>query len=395
MRTTALPTLMAWAAVLLLSNTALAQQPRPTLPTEEDAKYWLAPKGRLSPEERQLAAKPFEFKTEVPGITIQNLPSTQRLFRATAIRAISKDVSDGAWIAQLPYESELRSSWIKIVVPRGTRIFGESASVVLLRTDKIRKHIDVSIRGTVNLDDVLRDLDAAAVKDVKLDIPVHSGFGVMAAEIYQALKKEHLADDVLREYSVSFYGHSLGGAVASILAMYLHEDGANIRNVITFGAPRFTTNAGARKYQVLNAKTFRIVRCDDVVPFLPPPNFFGWSNQGYEANGSILLLLRPPYFDYSVGNDIERDFVHQLRTEIKNAGDRELLAYGHRMSNYESMVHNFTRGILSIGIAKPVAGIGEVTRRHFSSSEPEVSELLPVSYSQEHQRVLCPKRLAQ
>src|SRR6476659_7246593 len=95
---------------------------------------------------------------------------------------------------------------------------------------------------------------------------------------------------------------------ASIVSMYLHQTGSHVGLVVTFGGPRFTTNEGARKYQVLNQATYRVVRCDDAIAFLPPPNFFGWTNDSYQGNGNILLLLRPPNFDYSQGIDIERDF---------------------------------------------------------------------------------------
>jgi hypothetical protein len=168
------------------------------------------------------------------------------------------------------------------------------------------------------------------------------------------------------------YGHSLGGAVAAVVSMYLYQQGSNVDLVVTFGAPRFTTNEGARKYQVLNLRTYRIVRCDDVVPFLPPPNFFGWKTGGYEANGNVLLLLKPPYFDYSMGIDIERDFVYQLRTELTNNQNKEILAFGHRMPNYYSLVYEISPQYVAFEGGK---------------------ELVPVSYTLKSQNQLCPPQL--
>lgn len=67
---------------------------------------------------------------------------------------------------------------------------------------------------------------------------------------------------------------------------------------------------------------------------MPPPNIIGWSNNNYEANGNVILLMRTPYFDYSERMDIERDFSHQLRLELSNAVSSKEIIQGHRMKNY-------------------------------------------------------------
>jgi hypothetical protein len=168
------------------------------------------------------------------------------------------------------------------------------------------------------------------------------------------------------------------------MSMYLHQSGSKVTAVVTFGAPRFTTNEGARKYQVLNQVTHRIVRCDDAVPFMPPPNFFGWSNESYQANGSIFLLLKPPYFDYSVGIDIERDFTYQLRLDLENRDATKMLAYGHRMNNYFSLLIDFMpRGLMAN--AKREEGVFGYT---------SVPDLQPVTYTLALQSKLCPAQTA-
>lgn len=269
----------------------------------------------------------------VPGVTLQNLPASQEAFRINAVQAVNGQMFEGAHASRAAYGEQAADGGRVIRVPRSPETGGKSETVFHLLVSSENKRIDIAIRGTANLDDVLVDLNASAQIDDVLQIPLHSGFRSVAGEVYAALQRL-LSDTELTTYSFRLFGHSMGGAVASIVSMYLHQAGGNVETVVTFGAPRFTTNEGARKYQVLNQRTFRVVRCDDVVPFLPPPNFFGWSTGSYEANGNILLLLKPPYFDYSVGLDIERDFVHQLRSELSNAARRSELAFGHRMENY-------------------------------------------------------------
>jgi hypothetical protein len=297
------------------------------------------------------------------------LPASQMAFRLEAIRAIDRNLLQGASAALAAYEPNAPSGWTRHALPRPA-LFGVAETVVLTRADPSRKTIEVSIRGTANLDDAVSDLNATAVLDTDLQIPLHTGFRSIAQGVIEMLNRAYPRSQ-LPDHTYSLYGHSLGGAVASIVSMYLHQGGLTVDKVVTFGAPRFTTNEGARKYQLLNQRTYRVVRCDDAVPFLPPPNFFGWSTGSYEANGNLLLLLAPPHFDYSIGIDIERDFMHQLREDLANAAKREQLAFGHRMDRYAKLIQSFGRDQYGMPVA-----------------------LRPVSYQLADQQTLCPARLA-
>jgi len=120
------------------------------------------------------------------------------------------------------------------------------------------------------------------------------------------------------------------------------------------------------------------------VPFLPPPNFFGWSNESYQANGNIFLLLKPPHFDYSIGIDIERDFAYQLRLDLENKDATKVLAYGHRMSSYYSLLRSFMPSGLMEN-AKTESGVFSYTG---------VPDLQPVTYTLLLQSKLCPAQSA-
>jgi len=115
------------------------------------------------------------------------------------------------------------------------------------------------------------------------------------------------------------------------------------------------------------------------VPFLPPPGFFGWAKENYQANGNLFLLLKPPYFDHSIGIDITRDFINQLRLEYKNKRQEGALAFGHRMANYDALMDYFTPFILIHG-----DGTGPI--------EP-IQEPIPVTYQIKNQKALCPAGL--
>lgn len=308
--------------------------------------------------------------SDIPGLskqTIPSLPNANIVFRKSAVTAVNEDLVKAAYASELSYSDNAPlNGWERFQIPKGLKPEGQKFSA-LVKIDHPGKVVEVVVRGTANFDDVLTDINSTAENDDILDVPLHSGFRRIALQLHNFLKSR-FKKNVLAEYKFKLYGHSMGGAVAAILGMYLYETGSPVPLVVTFGAPRFTTNQGAKKYQVLNANTYRVVRCDDVVPFLPPPNFFGWSTNSYEANGNILLLLKAPYFDYSVNTDIERDFVQQLRTELANVSQKEHLAFGHRMRSYKTAVKAISADVL--------ARIGD--------------DLQPVAYKASLQKKLCP-----
>ncbi|GJH15005.1 lipase family protein [Caballeronia novacaledonica] len=318
-----------------------------------------------------VSQKSLSQETPAPPVIVQNLPPANIVYRRQQVSAIRGDLVSAAKLALMTYSKEIKQPWARLEIPRQGMIFGENITVILVDVNDEQKLVSVGIRGTDNLDDTLHDLQIGAVQDVRLSIPIHAGFQSIAVGVLEKLHSI-LTVEQFKTYSFSLTGHSLGGAVAAIVSMYLYQEGSNVTLVATFGAPRFTTNEGARKYQLLNARTYRVVRCDDVVPFMPPPNFFGWVSGGYEANGNLLLLMKPPYFDYSVGIDVERDFTYQLRTELENAGKRELLAYGHRMLSYSY--------VMKVNSARELATSGS-------------NDLIPISYTAAQQRSLCPPRL--
>lgn len=311
------------------------------------------------------------------------MPQTQANFRMRVLQEIDARINRAAGIALASYSDDVEAGWTRHRIDLDPGTTSDRHTIVLTAIYASQKAIEVAIRGTASFDDLMIDLEAKAVLDDIIDVPVHSGFRLVASRVY-AFIRERFAKEIGEGYTFRLYGHSLGGAAASVVSMYLHQTDVEVDLVVTFGAPRFTTNEGARKYQVLNQRTYRIVRCDDAIPFLPPPNFFGWSTESYQSNGNLLLLLAPPYFDYSIGIDIERDFIHQLRTEFINGKNRQAFVFGHRMDSYRHHVNALTE--LSI------------LQRNRRSSDNifggvAAEQLTPVSYSLRMQKALCPPKL--
>ncbi len=146
-------------------------------------------------------------------------------------------------------------------------------------------HQYLSFRGTSNLENALVDLDLALQLDADLNIQLHQGFAGAAKMAYQNVKAK-----LDKNKPISTTGHSLGGAIAVIVAMHLQRDGYQLEGVITFGQPKVTNVAGAEVFSAL--PLMRIVTPKDIVPLVPPLSPLQLKNLDiYWHMGSEIILL--------------------------------------------------------------------------------------------------------
>uniref|UniRef100_A0A914Y461 Fungal lipase-like domain-containing protein n=1 Tax=Panagrolaimus superbus TaxID=310955 RepID=A0A914Y461_9BILA len=76
-------------------------------------------------------------------------------------------------------------------------------------------------------------------------------------------------------YLFIFVGHSIGGAMASLMAATVISTGVLTEDKITlftFGQPRIGDKTFADAFNAMEIKTFRIVHNRDIIPHLPPLN---------------------------------------------------------------------------------------------------------------------------
>ena len=124
----------------------------------------------------------------------------------------------------------------------------------------------VAIRGTQPTE--LRNWVANAVvlgaRDEMLSVDVHEGF-LLATRIIEV----GLVARLDRNRPVHLTGHSLGGSLATLLALRLERRGYRV-SVTTFGAPKLTTFAAfASDPELHRLALVRIVNAGDVVPHFP------------------------------------------------------------------------------------------------------------------------------
>jgi predicted lipase len=105
---------------------------------------------------------------------------------------------------------------------------------------------------------------------------VHSGFqdayeSVRKGLISHMIKLRTNYDGMWRRFEVEITGHSLGGALSTLLAVELEALGFRIARVTTFGSPRVGDWRFADYYdEKLGDRTHRFTHAHDAVPSLPP-----------------------------------------------------------------------------------------------------------------------------
>ncbi len=122
----------------------------------------------------------------------------------------------------------------------------------------------IIIRGTANQSNLQSDIDVRLVRDDELGIYLHKGFRDASVSVMS-----NIEIGITINHTVYVTGHSLGGAIAQIIGMWLHERGHNVQ-VFSYGSPKVSN-------QIMSSGQpthWRVVRLSDPVPFTPPWPFF-------------------------------------------------------------------------------------------------------------------------
>lgn len=130
---------------------------------------------------------------------------------------------------------------------------------------------EIFCRGTTLFADILTSLQAYMVYDEDLECRVHKGFCRQADRILEDVLPL-LTPPTDHRATIEVAGHSLGGAVAAILAIKLRKRGYRVIRVTTVGEPRFCSQDadGDRLLELLPKDYLRVENDQDFAPFLPP-----------------------------------------------------------------------------------------------------------------------------
>jgi hypothetical protein len=218
----------------------------------------------------------------------------------------------------------------RISVPGGTDVL-----YFLEQDDRARTQY-VTVRGTIDKKNLSEDLDIHVQQDAETGIPIHAGFDVTADILYIDLKP-HLKQG----YKTYLTGHSLGGAIAAVLAIYASRDGHDVVRVVTFGQPRFTTEAGVE--QLADIPIIRVVDENDMVPMLPPATKRHAQYGPYEHTGQEIILLDGPHYVFLSSHDANRIAIGEFWRSMKYTNLND-----HKMTNYLARLAAKTDGAIQV-----------------------------------------------
>ena len=196
-----------------------------------------------------------------------------------------------------------------------------------IATNDVLKHHVIAVRGTANVENAIVDVSLKLLPDERAKIALHQGFAQAAEGVYKALLPR-----LNKDYQVSTTGHSLGGAVAVILAMYLDIDHYSLGPIISFGQPKVTNVSGALVFRHLDVT--RVVTAQDLVPLVPPLDVMDINNVDiFWHLGKEVVLLEGN--DYAVLEGVKS--MMRATKVINTRLGPENLEY-HKMAGYLAQV---------------------------------------------------------
>ena len=251
----------------------------------------------------------------VLAIALASLLSSAVYAQGSNDSARFKMLHDYALLADVAYRDKAEIE--KVLAAQGYTLTahgqlpGYGVSYFLASNDATRQQL-IAVRGTSNVENAMVDVAFQLLPNKHTAIKLHQGFALSADYIYDKVRSK-----LNRDYRINTSGHSLGGAAALILAMYLDAAGYDVGKVITFGQPKVTNVTGARKYAHLDVT--RVVMPKDMVPLVPPLDPMDLMNMDiYWHLGTELVLQADNTYAELEGVDSmmrATDFLNEMLSE--------------------------------------------------------------------------------
>ena len=167
----------------------------------------------------------------------------------------------------------------------------------------------IIFRGTDNVKNIISDIDLRPFKDDGLGgVYIHRGYRDAAMFTLNDIDKKYEL-----EKAVFLTGHSLGGAIAQIVGLWLNQRGHYVQ-IYTFGSPKVSTTFFGNR-----PEHYRVALSNDPIPFFPPypflhsgvfidPETLDW-NEGHEEASFLEIDAR----DHSIA-----EYVNILKERLED-----------------------------------------------------------------------------
>jgi len=190
--------------------------------------------------------------------------------------------ANAAYLSKSDIEKTLNTTGYKLT--KHGKLPGYGVGYFLATNDMLKQQI-LAIRGTSNIENAMVDVAFNLLPNKYTGIKLHQGFALAADLIYSKVK-----NNLIKGYRINTTGHSLGGATALILAMYIDTDGLHAGKVVTFGQPKVTNITGSKKYGHLDVT--RVVMPQDMVPLVPPLDPMNMASMDIYWHSGTEVVLR-------------------------------------------------------------------------------------------------------
>ncbi|XP_047337147.1 uncharacterized protein LOC124940659 isoform X2 [Impatiens glandulifera] len=300
---------------------------------------------------------PTEMNNDASGITksgITDLPLTSELDekKAEEMRVLfsSAESAMEAWAmlaTSLGHPSFIKSEFEKIS-------FLDNPSTdtqVAIWRDRTRKRLVIAFRGTEQSrwKDLRTDLMVMPTGlnperiggDFKQEVQVHSGFlsayDSVRMRILSLIKmavgfKDDDNDEQIHKWTVYVTGHSLGGALATLLALELASSqlaklGAISVTMYNFGSPRVGNKIFAELYNEKVKDSWRVVNHRDIIPTIP--RLMGYCHVAHPIYLATGDLKTPMENMELIGDGYEGDVIGEATPDVLVSefmkGEKELI----------------------------------------------------------------------
>ena len=230
---------------------------------------------------------PYRVAGSIGHVLREQLAAQQKaaLFNEGEHHLLYEEVAYSRRLEVVPYDPELYPEQQE-ETPESVHFLHHSKTHTQAFITHDDRMILISVRGTEGMQDWLRDFDARQIVVDDFEGEVHRGFyGAFVA--VRAFIEPYLTDFFTSNHTVIVCGHSLGGAIALLLADWLTKiPGSPSVVLYTFGAPRAgnTTFVESAKGLVHH----RLVNHQDPVPGMP----FAWMDVEWKlaVSGVVMLL---------------------------------------------------------------------------------------------------------